>query len=89
MELNKLQVDVKIVIIDPKPYQSTHFLYTIDNSPIDLSRDSQTSTNTSWFEESAKVRNDTKSESSSKVQRQESSIFQIYVTFLHRFSNYM
>ena len=40
-----------IMIIDPKPYQSTHFfLYTIENSPMDFSRQSQTSTNTSKFE---------------------------------------
>ena len=40
-----------IMIIDPKPYQSTHFfLYTIENSPMDFSRQSQTSTNTSEFE---------------------------------------
>ena len=40
-----------IMIIDPKPYQSTHFfLYTIENSPMDFSGQSQTSTNTSEFE---------------------------------------
>ena len=40
-----------IMIIDPKPYQSTHFfLYTIENSPMDFSRQNQTSTNTSKFE---------------------------------------
>ena len=40
-----------IMIIDPKPYQSTHFfLYTIENSPMDFSRQSQTSTNSSEFE---------------------------------------
>ena len=40
-----------IMIIDPKPYQSTHFfLYTIENSPMDFSRQNQTSTNTSEFE---------------------------------------
>ena len=40
-----------IMIIDPKPYQSTHFfLYTIENSPMDFSEQSQTSTNTSEFE---------------------------------------
>ena len=40
-----------IMIIDPKPYQSTHFfLYTIENSPMDFSGQSQTSTNTSKFE---------------------------------------
>ena len=59
VELILLQV--KIVIIDPKSYQSTHFLYAIENSPMDFSRKSQTSTNTSEFEESVEVRNDTKS----------------------------
>ena len=40
-----------IMIIDPKPYQSTHFfVYTIENSPMDFSGQSQTSTNTSEFE---------------------------------------
>ena len=40
-----------IMIIDPKPYQSTHFfLYTIENSRMDFSEQSQTSTNTSEFE---------------------------------------
>ena len=40
-----------IMIIDPKPYQNTHFfLYTIENSPMDFSGQSQTSTNTSEFE---------------------------------------
>ena len=34
----------------PKLYQSTHFLYTIENSPMDLSRESQTSTNISEFD---------------------------------------
>ena len=58
------------MIIDPKPYQSTHiFLYTIENSPMDLSRESQTSTNTSEFEHaSVEVR---KSESLLKVQGRE------------------
>ena len=37
------------VIIGPKPHESTHFLYTIKNSPMDLSRKSRTSTNTSEF----------------------------------------
>ena len=37
--LNWLQDE--IVIIDPKPHQSSHFLYTIDNSPMDLSGESQ------------------------------------------------
>ena len=45
VELNYLQAE--IVIIGPKPHQSTHFLYTIENSPMDFSRESQTSTNTS------------------------------------------
>ena len=38
--MNWLQAE--ILIIGPKPYQSTRFLYTIDNSPIDPSRESQT-----------------------------------------------
>ena len=50
LELNLLQAE--IVIIDPMPYQSTHFLYAIytENLPMDLSRESQTSTNTSEFD---------------------------------------
>ena len=48
LELNYLQTE--IVIIDPNPYQSTHFLYTIENSPMDLSRESQTATNISEFD---------------------------------------
>ena len=47
LELNYLQTE--IVIIDPNPYQSTPFLYTIENSPMDLSRESQTSTSISEF----------------------------------------
>ena len=48
VELDTCQL---IMIIDPKPYQSTHFfLYTIENSPMDFSRQNQTSTNTSEFE---------------------------------------
>ena len=35
------------------------------------------------FKESLEVRNETKSESLSKVQDQESLIYQIYITFLH------
>ena len=31
-------------------HQGTHFLYSIENSPMDLSRKSQTSTNTSEFD---------------------------------------
>ena len=51
VELNYCSYKLKIVIIGPKPYQSTHFfLYTIENSPMDFSRESQTSTNTSEFE---------------------------------------
>ena len=45
VELNNLPS--QIVIIDLKPHQSTYFLYTIENSSMDLSRKSQTSTNTS------------------------------------------
>ena len=50
LEFNLLQA--KIVIIDPMPYQSTHFLHIIyiENSPMDLSRESQTSTNTPEFD---------------------------------------
>ena len=43
-------VTSQIVIIDPKPHQSTHFLYNVENLPMDLSRKSQTSTNTSEFD---------------------------------------
>ena len=39
------------------------------------------------FEESVDVRNDTKSETLSKVQGRESLIFQMYVTFSIDFSN--
>ena len=45
VELNNLQA--QIVIIDLKPHQSTIFLYSIENSSMDLSRKSQTSMNTS------------------------------------------
>jgi len=72
------------VIIDPKTYQSTHFLYTIENSLMDLAKESQTFK----FEESVEMRNDTNSESLPKVQNRQNSTFQIYVTFLHQFSNY-
>ena len=72
------------MIIDPETYQSTHFLNTIENSLMDLAKESQTSK----FEESVEVRNDTNSESLPKVQGQENLTFQIYVTFLHQFSNY-
>ena len=44
------------------------FLYTIENSAMDLFRESQTSTNTSEFEESVDLRNETKSTTLSKVQ---------------------
>ena len=43
-------VTIEIVIIARKPYQSTHFLYAIKNSPKDLSRESQTLMNTSEFD---------------------------------------
>ena len=39
----------EILIIGPKPYQSTRFLYTIENSPMDSSRESQTWMNNSKF----------------------------------------
>ena len=39
VELNYLQAE--IVIIGPKPHQSTHFLYTIENSPMDFSREAK------------------------------------------------
>ena len=50
---------------------------------MNLSIESQTLTNTSEFKESLEVRNDTKSESLSKVQGQESLIYEIYITVLH------
>ena len=76
------------MIIDPKLYQSAHiFLYTIENSPTDLSRESQTSTNISEFEHaSVEVRN-LKSESLLKVQSRENLIFQIHVTFFSDLPN--
>ena len=44
------------MIVDPKPYQlSTHFLYTIENSPMHSSREIQTSTNISEFEQRLEV----------------------------------
>ena len=55
---------------------------------MNLSIESQTLTNTSEFKESLEVRNDTKSESLSKVQGQESLIYEIYITILHWFSKY-
>ena len=60
------------------------FLYTIENSPMDFSRESQT-----YFRirTSVEVRNCTKSESFSKVHGPESLIFQIYVTFSIDFPN--
>ena len=74
------------MIIDPKPYQSTHiFLYALENSPMDLSRESQTSTNTSEFEHASEEMR--KSESLLKVQGRENLIFQIYVTFSSDLSN--
>ena len=42
--------------------EHSFFLYAIENSPMDFSRESQTSTNNSEFEESVEVRNDTKAE---------------------------
>ena len=45
----ELVTTAEIVIIDPKPNQGTHFLYTIKKSPMDFSRESQTSANTSEF----------------------------------------
>ena len=64
------------------------FLIYIENSPMDFSRESQTWTNTSEFENHlVEVRNCTKSESLSKVQGRESLIFQIYVTFSIDFPN--
>ena len=48
----KLDTYRLIVIIDAKPIirPLIFFLYTIENSPMDFSRQSQTSTNTSEFE---------------------------------------
>jgi len=63
------------MIIDPKPYHSTHLFYIplriYHCSPMDLSREIKTSTNTSEFKESVEVRNasDAKSESLSKVEK--------------------
>ena len=89
LELNLLQAE--IVIIDPMLYQSTHFSYTIENSPMDLSRESQTTRNTSEFDhqQSWEIREMTRSlhESLSKVQGRESFIFQTYVTFSIDFPN--
>ena len=34
-------VTSEIVIIDPKPHQSTYFLYNIENSPMDFSREAK------------------------------------------------
>ena len=49
---------VGLVVTSPnrdKPHQSTHSLYTIENSPMDLSRKSQTSTNTSELSSTSNV----------------------------------
>ena len=86
---NKLQA--QIVIIDPKPHQNTYiyfFYNTIENSPMDLSRKSQTSANTSEFDP-VEVRNLSRRrhESLSKVQGRESLIFQTYATFSVDFPN--
>ena len=84
---NKLQA--QIVIIDPKPHQNTFFFNNaIENSSMDLSRKSQTSTNTSEFDP-VEVRNLNRSrhESMSKVQGRESLIFQIYAAFSVDFPN--
>ena len=62
-------------IIVPKLCHSTHLFYIPSRiyhcSPMDLSRESKTSTNTSEFKESVEMRNasDTKSESLSKVEK--------------------
>ena len=60
------------------------FIYTIENSPMDFSRESR-----AYFRirTSVEVRNCTKSESFSKVHGPESLIFQIYVTFSIDFPN--
>ena len=42
-------LQAEILIIGPKPYHSTRFLYTIENSPMDFSRESQTWMNNSKF----------------------------------------
>ena len=63
------------MMIDPKLYHSTHLFYIPSRiyhcSPMDLSRESKTSTNTSEFKESVEMRNasDTKSESLPKVEK--------------------
>ena len=69
VELNYLQAE--IVIIGPKPHQSTHFLYTIENSPMDFSREAK---HRQIFP-------------NSNTSRGEKSIFQIYVTFSMHFPN--
>ena len=46
--VNYLQAE--IMIIDPKPYQNTHFFIYHWEFTMDLSRVSQTSTNTAEFE---------------------------------------
>ena len=43
-------VTSEVMIIDFKPYLCTHFLYTIEHSPMDLSKESRTSTNTPEFD---------------------------------------
>ena len=83
-------LQVTITIIDPRLYQSTQFLCTTWNSPMNLFREIKAK---HWqilpFKESLEVRNETKSESLSKVQDQESLIYQISITFLHWFSKYV
>ena len=34
-------LQAEIVIMGPMPHQSTHFFYTIENSPMDFSRDAK------------------------------------------------
>ena len=92
--LNKLY-GVEIITSQSRDYRSYVLLSehssTIENSPMDLFRESQTSTNTSEFKE-LEDRSRTEWEmtrslnQASKVQGQERSILQIFVTCLHRFS---
>ena len=77
------------MIIGPTPHQNTHFfIYTIENSPVDFSRESPTDIDECFrIRTSVEVRNCTKSESLSMVHGRESLIFQIHVTFFIDFAN--
>ena len=87
-ELNKLQAE--IVIIDPKPYQSTHFFFIYIYHWEFTDGFFQGKPNIDEYfriRTSVEVRNCTKSESLLKVHGRESLIFQIYVTFPIDFPN--